>query len=214
MKTRSLALLALLTLGTTSFATSWDLAGDYVGVNNPNGAWEYGYISGSTFNQLAWEPVTHSYGFATAGNVWVYQNTSGGRAYGLDNGKVGLESDWGNASVQWTAPTAGTYHFDVAVGGGTDNTGGGFGNNFASHAVLSVDGVGRAEDSFTNNVMTWSFSENLAAGSVVNVAVMNPGFALGGTTQADISVNAVPEPTSLLVLGLGAVVARRRRKSA
>jgi len=193
-----------------SAASSWDLAGDYAEATNPNGAWTYGQIPGGTFSALAWNAGTNSYGIAAVGETFIYKNT-GVYDYGIATGKVSLESDWGDAAVRWTAPSAGAYAFTIAVGGSTAGGPGGTGNNFASQAGVRVNGIAQAQDSFASNIKSWSFTVSLAAGGTVDTFVLNPGFAGSGNTQTEISVSAVPEPVSalLLALGLGGLALRR-----
>lgn len=204
-------------------APGWDLAPDYVTIANPNGAWSYGAVTTSpayAFSTLAWNPATNSYGVAQVGNTFIYKNVSGSSDYGIGNGKVSLESDWGNAAVRWTAPAAGTYSFTVAVGGSTVSQLNGYGNNFASEAGVKVNGLDEPATSYvatsTSKLKQWSFTVALAPGDMVDTFVLNLGFANGGNTQTDISVSAVPEPASALLLGLGigALALRRHRKAA
>ena len=152
----------------------------------------------TSFSALAWNAGTDSYGVVAEFETFIYKNNTGSFAYGIEPGKVSLESDWGNAAVRWTAPSAGQYLFNIAVGGSKVSGGGGFGNNFAQSAAVKVNGLTQTEtfssDDPDVSVKQWSFTVSLAGGSTVDTFVLNPGFAGGGNTQTDISVSSVPEP--------------------
>jgi hypothetical protein len=207
-----IASLLVSTSASVSAATSWNLATDYAQNANPNGEWSYGEISGSAFSPLSWNSPTNSYGVAAVGQTFIYQNTSGIFDFGINPGKVSLESDWGNPAARWTAPSSGDYLFLIAVGGTLDSGPTGYGNNFAQYAGVKINGVDVTADSFIGNIKQWSFSATLAANATVDTFVLNPGFANGGNTQTEISISAVPEPSGVLVFGLGLGVLFNARK--
>lgn len=215
LKKHAPALMAWAMASTSAMAApTWALAGDYLANTNPNGAWTYGETVAGVFGASAWDAGTSSYGPGNPGNAFIYQNT-GAPDFGIGTGKVSLEADWANPTVRWTAPAAGSYQFTIAIGGPTASGPNGFGNNFASYAGVTVNGVTELEDSFIDNVKAWDFIVTLAMGDTVDSFVLNPGFAAGGNTQTDISVAAVPEPAAALLLGLGlSAVAGSRRRTA
>ena len=194
-------------LGTAPAVTSWNLAGDYVGGDNPNGAWTYGEMANGVFSALSWNASTSSYGIGDWGYTFIYQRTQTGTGFGIESGEVSLEADWGTPVVRWTAPTAGEYSFLIAVGGDTAGDAFGYGNNFAGLAGVLLNGSNVAassdEDTGSLRLKSWSFTFTLAAGDTVDTFVANPGYASGGNTQTRIAVSAVPEPASALLLALG-----------
>jgi hypothetical protein len=216
IKSVSVLLAGLALAGSAAATGSWSLSGDYAPPANPNGPWSYGQVVGGAFSTLAWNAGTGSYGIALPGQTFIYKRTDAGTDYGIASGEVSLESDWGSAAVRWTAPTAGVYAFTIDVGGILAYGPGGYGNNFAGHAGVQVDGLDQAAASFIDasgvKIKSWSFSAVLSAGSTVDTFVLNPGFANGGNTQTKILVSAVPEPASALLLALGAGVLALRHQ--
>lgn len=213
MKTKLIGFLALLVgcLATSAYSQTWNLAGDWNPTANPNGTWSYGEMVGGNFVPLAWNNLNGSYGDNSGG--FVDKNTSGSFAYGIDPSQISLESDWGSAAVQWTAPATGSYSLMVLIGGSTALGGGGWGNNFANSAGLIINGVNQIDTSYSGNVMSWIFNNvPLNAGETVDAFVLNPGFAYGGNTEAQFTITAVPEPGVCALLGLGMLGLLRCRK--
>jgi hypothetical protein len=205
-------LLSALTLQ-VSAQSSWNLAADWNPPANPNGAWSYGEMSGGVFVPLAWSGVG-CYGNGNTSGGFEWYNGSSDFAYGIDPGQVSLESDSGSAAVQWTAPADGDYAITVAIGGSTASGGGGYGNYYARNAGLNINDVSQSDTSWAGNVMSWDFTDvYLAAGSTVD-AFANPGDSGGGNTEAQFSVNEVPEPSTLALSALGgfSLMIFRRRK--
>lgn len=200
---------------------TWNLATDYIGSNltNPNGQWSYGQYTGSNpefFQLLGWNAPTKSYGVDGPGNAFIYQNL-GAYDYGIGTGQISLEADWKNPAVRWTAPEAGTYTFQIDIGGSTANGAGGSGNRFAQFAELKIRGVDKQGTYASSpNMKTWSFTQVLNSGDTVDALVRNPGYEGYGNTQTQFVVTqVVPEPASMIAIGLGvAGLLRRRNKQA
>jgi hypothetical protein len=195
-----MATLALSGLGMAAQATSWDLAADYNTVT-PNPPWAYGEVlnTGNGFTPLAWTPVISPltsgiYGNTDPYGAFIFQNTASYAAYGIAPGQVSLESDNGNAAVQWTAPATGVYDIVANIGGTQAGEGGGFGNALAYNAGLNVNGVSQTDVSFTGNVKSWNLTDVLlTAGQTVDAYVINPGAPGAGNTQTELTISLVPD---------------------
>ena len=184
---------------------SWDLTADWNPPANPNVAWSYGEISGAggSFTALAWVPGNYPNAVGLYGSLsgaFVYQNSAATPYYGIAPGQISIESDFGSAAVQWTAPATGNYNIAVTMGGTTAwENGPGYGNNFAQYAGLDINGNIQTPSSFVNNVMSWDINGvALTAGAAVDAYVINPGYANCGNTETTFRVTAVPEPTTLV----------------
>jgi MYXO-CTERM domain-containing protein len=207
---RRISTIGAFVLALGAHGQTWDLEGNWAPPANPNGAWQYGEVDGGVFTPLAWTGV--SYGVPTVGNAFVYQNGQSYTNYGVLPGDISLEADGGNAAAQWTAPVSGKYAFTIAVGGTLLYTGNGYGNAFAADSTVTVNGAAVGSSSFTNNVMSWSFTQTLSAGSTVDAYVVNPGYPGAGNTDTHFTVNAVPEPAPFAALAVGGLVFLRRRR--
>ena len=195
----------VLAFGSPAYAqASWDLAGDWNPPANPNGAWTYGDYDSGSFVDLTY--ATNGAGgngaYVSVSGLpdgFIYKNLAGSAAFGIGAGQVSLESNSGTAVARWTAPTSGFYDISVLIGGTTATEGPGYGNNFAQYGGLNINMVGQTADSFTNNVMSWTYSNLwVSAGTTVDAYVMCPGYPNGGDTQTSFHVDAVQ--TALLTI--------------
>ena len=220
---------ALLTPAATS--AQWNAASDFSILQNPNGAWSYGYrttlastsltpypLSGvGQVSQAYWSTTT----FAAPG---VFKNVSNASAvyYGTVQMAAGqLASHPGPSGefsiLRFTAPSAGNYSLATTFSG-VDF--GGVGTS--SDVQVLVDGVSYFGGLINGYGATQTFASVLAlnVGSVVDFAV---GFGSNGnwfddSTGIDARIDAVtatPEPASIALFATGllgiAAVTRRRR---
>lgn len=141
--------------------------------------------------------LTNSVG--TGGNIWLYASDTN------FTGTVSLTANLdGNSSNS-------TFSLNGGVWGGSSNTAGDIGNLLIALGPLTSNPYSAAGLSGV-------------VGSLVNPYSLTIGVQLftnsRGTTTGDLLVNSVPEPASLLLLGIGllgggaAVRRRRRRRSA
>lgn len=213
---RALSLLfgALIAIGSSARAQSWDLAADWNPPANPNGVWSYGDYDSNVFSPLPYDASAIAAGstgvYQMAGGQqsdgFIYLNNSGAAADGIAPGQVSLEADWGTPVARWTAPETGLYDFSVMMGGTTATEDGGVGNNFAQYAGLNINGTSQTSTSFVGQVIDWTLTDvPLSAGSNVDAYVQNPGYANAGNTATIFDVQAVPEPSSFGLLAIGAV---------
>jgi hypothetical protein len=207
--------------GLSAFTQTWDMTADWNPPANPNGAWSYGEINGGVFTPLAWTQVsgqpnvTGVYGSGIYGVPFVYQNTAAEEYYGINPGQISIEADWGDAAVQWTAPTSGDYSLAVYIGGPTGGGlplgPGGYANTYAQWAGLNINGVSQTDTAFVNNaseiMKSWLITNlSLSAGDTVEAYVLNPGYADGGNTQAKFTITKVPTTVAPPYLNLSLAV--------
>jgi hypothetical protein len=141
---------------------------------------------------------------AVSGAIWMLPQWLGGAT----NQGEGIAN-----VLTWTAPAAGTYTFSGSfVIGGTDPSASG-----ASFAI--VDSLGNIPLPRTVGNQTgthvFDFTQELSAGDVLQFQV-GSGFAPAAAVGLNVDVNVIPEPSTYVLLGLGALGAglhtwRRRR---
>jgi hypothetical protein len=218
----------------SSWAATYDPAADF-GASNPSGAWAYGYAAPSGINSLdaAFTPMSAFTANCAAGvggsaDCWSQGNASISKPTGsFDTGTVNFVSGYLNmhpgsdlnlAVLAFIAPVAANYTFegefadhDVVGGSGTD--------------VAAVLGDGTYGVPFTTMTavslpVTINFSRALSAGERVYFVVGANGeysydsIGLQLTVNDDIESAGVPEPSSVILTGLGAAAVgllRRRR---
>jgi hypothetical protein len=204
-----------------------DIAGSFSIASNPNGAWSYGSLSGSTFTPFTVSSPAVGSGFWTTSSgfpVVVGNNTGATVFYStwagptdtliLHPDNTGIASD-----VRWKAPSAGMY----SIGGlfeGVDYQG-----PTTTDVHILLNGSSLFSDNISSYLVPSKFTilKSLSSGDTIDFAV---GYGVDGNYFFDSTglsgsitkenSSAVPEPSTLFLLGSGlaAISLRRKRKSA
>lgn len=221
------SIFALSAMAVVAVASAADAAADFSIAANPNGVWSYGYSTSLT-GPLVLDTQTESLlsgsieawlgNIASDGNPGVYKNTTNAdinlsTVTFAANGLLlhpGPTAEY--STVRFTASAAGLYSYSSFFRG-QDST------STDVHLVSTILGVSTslyssAVNGFGNTVTT-SGSILLGAGDSLDLRVGDGGNGFGhDSTGANLTINAVPEPASFAVVGLGALGLLRRRKSA
>ncbi len=223
---------AILLTSSVAHAQVYDAATDFSSVNNPTGAWSYGWDAsptlGSGFNLYnrraqytsgATIDVWDSSQFQRIGGgvPGVSKNQTNNNSTYLRPGQLGFHPGLFNPDlvsvIRWTAPTTGQYALTSSF-------------VLNDSGDVSVYVFSNAQSLFSGNVTglgaTLSYAPNsglsLQKGDTLNFIVRARNNGGGDTTGISARITAVPAPSALAVLLIGAVpgaavLLRRRRKA-
>ena len=216
-------------------AATYDLKSDWSDLSNPNGAWSYNNSNGPiAVHQSSWGNTDPTWVFGQA--AWALTPTGPGHIvtwmkdeatqssppYDLVAGDVNTHtwdgqngaSGTGNLSaVTWTAPSDGIYDFTgnfwqgVHIGRSADAFVFVGCAAFTYVSLFDGDGFSRAAP--------FSFGATgipLAANDTIELRFVTTSFA-GTHVGVNLTITAVPEPTSLALTGMAAVALLRANRA-
>jgi hypothetical protein len=193
-------------------AEVWDVTNDFsVDNGNPNGAWSYGWMDTDFTTFTLYETGDYS----EVGPVWytgwasfpplggIIRNTSGYTVSGVSPDQLSLHpgDDYQPGVARWTAP--------IGLSGSATIAGQFFAGDGGIMLVdVRINGleVWNAVDSGVFNLAT-----TVVSGDTIDFAVYG-GYG-GGSTPLDATISVVPEPVTLLLLGLGGLAVIRKRRA-
>jgi len=206
------------------FAQTFDVATDFSATNNPNGVWSYGQ-SESLASPL--NLYNENIKVLTDLDLWDTENSLWNNPNVIHNPTANVITDVGNritwqpgqlslhpgfdgvySHARWTSPVAGT--IDIAatfVGLDEDGT------------TVDVHVLHNSSSLFESWIHSYAAPESFSGtitvgiGDTIDFAV---GYGdnynlLDDTTGLSATITTVPEPATLLLLGLGAVMLRKKR---
>lgn len=229
LRFRNLILFGTLVVAASASAQTYDIVSGFSTAANPSAPWKYGSVSSftdSTFSSLGSSLNSGGFqGWATANGLSglaVVKNTSGSPATigtgSFVNNSVVLLPTAAMATLVFTAPTAGVYNLSgnfnfVATAAGSDGVSVGitsYSGTTPTTLLASTD-LNSGSDKQTFNVTTG----NLAAGSTIYFMASRgaAGNRTGDAVRLSGTLSAVPEPASMVGLGMGALALLRRRRN-
>lgn len=224
VKTRLSIILLIACLCNWGFAQAFDAAADFSATNNPGGVWSYGWSStlGSQFNLYnEHKKILNDLDFwDTFNSTWnvpnIIHNPTANTITDTPNnityqpGQLSFHPGWDGACslVRWTSPVAGQANIAATfVGLDSDGT------TVDVHVLLNGSSI---FDGWINNYavpMSYSGSVMVNVGDTIDFAVAYGSNynLLDDTTGLAATITTVPEPATILLLGFGAIILRKKR---
>jgi len=229
-------LLSTAFVGVASADPVYDLADDWSNTSNPSGTWTYGYFTSgldpSSFSSFANSGANGTYPTL---QVW---DTGGGadpniiKNTGADvdttpnfgnilftAGNVTFGPYLGPTVARWTAPVGGTFSVEAAFA--TVQEGNGTPNAYISIDGAAVSDLGAVANGLIGNSipnglsgLTTDYASTLTLAGQTGDFIVWGGNSANKTTEVSATVAPVPEPSTLVLRGLGLaglVYIRRRR---
>jgi hypothetical protein len=194
-------------------ATTWDVTADFsVDNGNPNGAWSYGWMDTSftTFTPFvnhdysvhvgcpAWHSGFYPYELPIFGVVWKNTSTP---IDGVDAGQLSLHPGYNEEPciVRWTAPSNVS---GPALVSGTFYSG----DSAALSVAVRLNGI---QQWTTVDYGAFDLAFAVAPGDTIDFAAFG-GYGWGNT-PLEATVTIVPEPGSLMIMGMAGLLAAAAR---
>ena len=222
-----IVVLAFLLSGYAAQAITFDVADDFSATNNPNGAWSYGWSStltsalnqypdSSKMGELAGTPINidtwSNWGQFSSYSPNVAHNGTGSinnehptitwqvGQFSLHPGDNGVYSH-----ARWTATSAGTIDID-AIFTGIDYY---YGTTTDVHVFYNSNSLFDGTINGYGNTASFSTTVSVGMGDIIDFAVGDGGNGPTCDTTA-LSATIIPEPATLLLLGLGGLALRAK----
>jgi hypothetical protein len=204
-----------LVTSSTVYALAWDVVNDYSSSSNPNGVWSYGYVTslGQTFNLFDISKIDSNTGYRIwmtnsieyhDGTACVWKNESSSTFNNVQPGEVSLHPgfDGEYTVVRWTSPLSGVVTIDGLFGAGDSGWGGAYG--WMSYFIYKDGNIPLFTDLHEFSDSFFSITVNVSTGSSIDF-IIGESYYFGNTPLHATITSTVPEPTTILFLGLGLV---------
>ena len=163
--------------------------------NDPWGTLIGGFASAAAGNfSVSVAELSHEIGYALAESTYSFMPNSGNLQ--LDITFAQSSATWGSVSVSGP-PYLEFYLEDISLGTTIDHLGG-----FPSFITYQLTGIYSATGSYSGNYIVDPTHEYKLS---LMIEVVE------GAGEMDVNLTSIPEPTTLLLLGLGSLMLRRKR---